>query len=110
MKVKSISPVRLFATPWTAAYQSLSSVGFSRQEYWSGVPSSSLHKDLVVFNKAEVDFFLELSCFFYDPVYVENLISSSSAFSKSTLYIWKFLFHILLERSLKDFQHYLASM
>ena len=67
-------------------------------------------KGFGIVNKAEVDFFLELSCFFYDPVYVENLISSSSAFSKSTLYIWKFLFHILLERSLKDFQHYLASM
>ena len=110
VKVKSISPVRLFATPWTAAYQALSSVGFSRQEYWSGVPSSSLHKDLVVFNKAEVDFFLELSCFFYDPTDIGNLISGSSAFSKFSLNIWKFMVHILLKPGLENFEHYFVSV
>ena len=60
----------------------------------------------------EVDVFLEFSCFFYDPMYVSNLISGSSAFSKSSLYIWKFSVHvcILLNPSLKDFEHNLTSM
>ena len=57
-----------------------------------------------------VDIFLEFSCFFYDPMDAGSLISGSSAFSKSNLYIWKFLVHILLKPSLKDFEHYLASM
>ena len=55
-------------------------------------------------------FFLELPCFFSHPKDVDNLISGSSAFSKSSLYIWNFLVHILLKPSLKDFEHYLASM
>ena len=50
-----------------------------------------------VINKAEVDVFLELSCFLYDPTDVDNLISDSSAFSKSSLNIWKFLVHVLLK-------------
>ena len=54
--------------------------------------------------------FLEFLCFFYDPVYVGNMISGSSAFSKSSLPIWKFSVHILLKPSLKDFEHYLTSM
>ena len=58
----------------------------------------------------EVDVFLEFSCFFYDPVYVGNLISGSSAFSESSLNIWKFLAHILLKANLEDFKHYLASI
>ena len=61
-------------------------------------------------NEAEVDVFMEFSCFFYDLENVGNLISGSSAFSKSSLYIGKFLVHILLNPSLKDFEHYLASM
>ena len=63
-----------------------------------------------VVNEAEVDVFLELLCFFYDPPDVSNLISDSSAFSKSSWYIWKFLIHILLKPCLKDFEHYLASV
>jgi len=59
---------------------------------------------------SEADVFLEFSCFFYDPAEVGNLISSSSAFSKSSLYIWNFLVHLLLKPSLKDFEHNLASM
>ena len=55
-------------------------------------------------------FFLEFSCFFYNPKDVVNLISGSSAFSKPTLHIWKFSVHILLKPSLKNFEHYLASM
>ena len=58
----------------------------------------------------EVDVFLEFPCCFYDPVDVGNLISDSSAFSKSSLHIWKFSVHVLLRPSLKGFEHYLASM
>ena len=57
-----------------------------------------------------VDDFLETPCFSYDPTDVGNLISGSSAFSKSSLCIWKFLVHVLLKFSLTDFEHYLASM
>ena len=67
-------------------------------------------KGFGIVNKVEIDLFPELSCFFYDPMDVGNLISGSSAFSKSSLYIWKFSVHILLKPSLKDFEHYLASM
>ena len=59
-------------------------------------------------NKTEVDVFLEVSCFFYDPTDVGNLISGSFAFSKSSLYIWKFSVHVLLKSSLKDFEHNLT--
>ena len=62
-----------------------------------------------IINK-EVDIFLELSCFFNDPTDVGNLISGSSAFSKSSLNIWKFLVHVLLKPGLENFEHYFASM
>ena len=58
----------------------------------------------------EAGVFLEFSCFFYDSTDVGHLISDSSAFSKSSLYIWKFSVHVLLKANLKDFEHYLASM
>ena len=58
-------------------------------------------------NKTEIDVFLKFSCFFYDPVNVGNLISDSSAFSKSSLNIWKFIVHILLKPALENFEHYL---
>ena len=58
----------------------------------------------------ELDVFLEFSCFFYDPMYVSNLISGSSAFSKPSLYIWKFSVHVLLKPSLMNFAHYFASI
>ena len=67
-------------------------------------------KGFSVFNEAEVDVFLEFSRFFYDPVDVDNLISDSSTFSKSSLYIWNFLVHLLLKPNLKDFEHYVSSM
>ena len=60
-------------------------------------------KGFGVINKAEVDIFLELSCFFYDPLDVGNLISGSSAFSKSRLNIWKFSIHVLLKPGLENF-------
>ena len=61
-------------------------------------------------NKEEVDAFLELSCFFNDPMNVGNLLSGSSAFSKSSLNIWKFTVHVVLNTCLENFEHYFASM
>ena len=61
-------------------------------------------------NKAEVDVFLELSCFFDDPADIANLISGFSAFSKSRLNMWKFSIHVLLRPCLDNFEHYFASM
>ena len=67
-------------------------------------------KGFGIVNKAEVDVFLELSCFFDDPVDVGNLISGSSAFSKSSLNTWKFTVQVLLKPGLENFEHYLTSM
>ena len=67
-------------------------------------------KGFRVVKKAEVDVYLELSCFFDDPMNVGNLISGSSVFYNSPVYIWKFSLHVLLKTSLKDFEHYPASM
>ena len=78
VKVKSLSRVRLLATQWTAAYQAPPFMGYSREEYWCGVPLPS-------------------------P-------SGSSAFSKSSLSIWKCTVHVLLKPGLKNFEHYFASI
>ena len=67
-------------------------------------------KDIGIINKAEVDVFLELSCFFNDPADFGNLISGSSAFSKSSLNIWKFMVHVLLKPGLENFEHYFTSV
>ena len=67
-------------------------------------------KGFVVVNKAEVDVFQELSCFFSDPADVGNLISGFSAFSKSSLNIWKFTVHVRLKPGLENFEHYFTSM
>ena len=67
-------------------------------------------KGFGIVNKAEIDVFLELSFFFNDLMDVGNLISGSSAFSKSSLNIWKFMVHILLKPGLENFEHYFASM
>ena len=81
VKVKSLSRVRLVATPWTVAYQAPLSMGFfqARVLEWVAIAFSD------------------------DPADVGNLISGSSAFSKSNLYVWKFSVHALLKSSLKDF-------
>ena len=63
-----------------------------------------------IVSKAEIDVFLELSCFFDDPTDVGNLISGSSAFSKSSLNIWKFSVHVLLKPGLDNFEHYFTSV
>ena len=91
-----------------------------RQVRWSGIPISLriylriiviyTVKSFGIVNKAEGDVFLELSFFFYDPTDVGNLISDSFAFSKSSLNIWNFMFHILLKPCLENFEHYFASM
>ena len=88
-----------------------------RQVRWSGIPISKnflwfvvIHtvKGFSVVNEAQVDVFLKVSYFLYDPMDVGNLISGSSAFSKSSMYIWMFSVHILLK--LEGFKHNLASM
>ena len=90
-----------------------------RQVRWSGIPISFrifqfvvIHKvkGFGVVNRAEVGVFLELSCFFDDPTDVGNLISGSSAFSKTSLNIWKFLVHILWKLCLEKLAHYFASV
>ena len=89
-----------------------------RQVRWSGIPISFrifqfivIHtvKGFGIVNKAEIDVFLELSCFI-DPSDVGNLILSSSAFSKTSLNIWKFMVHILLKSGLENFKHYFISV
>ena len=67
-------------------------------------------KRFSVVNEAEVDVFLEFSCFFYDPMNFGNLICGSSAFSKSSLNTWKFSVQVLLKPGLKDFEHNLANV
>ena len=89
-----------------------------RQVGWSGVPISwRIFHSLLLSTRSkgssivnEADVFLEFSCFFCDPTDVDNLISGSSAFSKSSLNIWKFTVQVLLKPGLKDFEHYSASM
>ena len=91
-----------------------------RHVRWSGIPNSLMNfphfvvihtvKGFRIVNEADVDVFLEFSCFSYDSTDVGNLISDPSAFSKSSLYILKFSVLILLKPSMKDFEHYLASI
>ena len=90
-----------------------------RQVWWSVIPISFrifqfivIHtvKGFGVINKAEIDVFLELSCFFDDPLAVGNLISGSSAFSITSLNIWKFTVHVLLNPDLENFEHYFTSV
>ena len=67
-------------------------------------------KGFIIVNKAEINVFLEFSCFSYDRMDVGNLISGSSAFYKFILYIWKFMVRVLLKPSLENFEHYFARM
>ena len=85
---------------------------------WYSLPFQNFPKFIVIHtvkgfgivNKAEIDVFLELSCFFHDPADVGNLISRSSAFSKTSLNIKKFMVHILLKPGLENFKRYFTSM
>ena len=89
-----------------------------RQVRWPGIPMSLriFHnllwstQRILLCQQGRIQFFLEFPCFFYDPTNVGNLISGSSAFSKSSMNIWNFMVHLLLKPSLKDFEHILASM
>ena len=69
-----------------------------------------IFKCFSVVNEAKVDVFLEFPCFLYDPANVDSLISGSSAFSTPSFDIWKFLVHVLLKPSVKDFDHNLTSI
>ena len=79
-------------------------------EEFSAVCCDPHIKDFGIVNKAEIDVFLEISCFFDDPADVGNLISGSSVFSKTSLNIWKFTVHILLKPGLENFKHYFTNM
>ena len=86
---------------------------------WSDIPTSRIIFQFVVIhtvkgfgivNKAEIDISLELSCFFDNPVDVDNLISGSSDFPKTGLNIWKFMVHVLLKPGLENFEYYFTSV
>ena len=87
-----------------------------RQVMWFGILTSlrifqfDVVHTVCMVNKAEVDFFVKVSCLFDDPVDVGNLMSGSSAFSKSSLNIWKFTVHLLLKPGLENFEHYFTSV
>ena len=84
---------------------------------WSSILISQNFPEFVVVHTVKgfgivdkADVFLELSCFFYDPMDVGNLVSGSSAFSKTSLNMWKFTFHVLLKPGLENLEHYFASV
>ena len=87
-------------------------IGIQSHHFQNFPEFSLIHtvKGFGIVNKAEINVFLELSCFFHDPVDVGNLISGSSAFSKTSLNIRKFTVHILLKPGLENFEHYFTSM
>ena len=83
---------------------------FPSLEEFSTVYCDPHSQSFGIVNKAEIDVFLELSCFFDDPADVGNLISGSSAFSKTILNVWKFVVHVLLKPGLENFEHYFTSV
>ena len=85
-------------------------VWYSHLSEFSTVYCDPTVKGFGIVNKAEIDVFLELSCFFHDPTDVGNLISGSSAFSKASLNIRKFTVHVLLKPGLENFEHYFTSV
>ena len=111
---QSVVPCPVLTTTSWPAYRFL-----KRQVRWSGIPISFRIFQFIVIhtvqgfglvNKAEIDVFLELSCFFDDPADVGNLISGSSAFSKTSMNIWEFMVHILLKPGLENFENYFAGV
>ena len=126
--VQSLSCIWLFETPWTAAHQA--SLFFTISQRYMQVSKEAgkvvwyshlfqnfpqfvvIHtvKGFCIVNEAKTDVFLEFSCSLYDPTDVGNLISGSSAFSQTNLNIWEFSIHVLLKPSLKNFEHYFASV
>ena len=89
-------------------------IGFSRGRsgglVFPSLSEFSTVKGFGIVNKAEIDVFLELSCFFDDPADVGNLFSGSSTSSKTSLNIWKFMVHVLLKPGLENFEHYFTSV
>ena len=113
---QSVVPCPVLIVASWSAYKFL-----KRQVRWSGIPiyfSQNFPQFIVIHtvkgfgivNKAEIDVFMELSCFFDDPVDVGNLISDSSAFSKTRSNILKFMVHVLPKSGLENFEHYFTSM
>ena len=111
---QSVVPCPVLTVASWPAYRFL-----KRQVRWSGIPISwrisTVYCDphsqsFGILNKAEVDVFLELSCFFDDPADVGNFISGSPAFSKTSLNIWKFMVQVLVKPGLENFEHYFTSM
>ena len=111
---QSVGPCPVLIVASWLAYRFL-----KRQVRWPGIPNSFRIFQFIVIhtvegfgvvNKAEIDVFLELSCFFNDPADVGNLISGSSAFSKTSWNIWKFTVPVLLKPGLENFEHYFTSM
>ena len=112
---QSVVPCSVLTVPSWPAYRFL-----KRQVRWSGIPISlkifqsllwsTQSKALAQSIEAEVGIFLELSCFFDDPMDVGNLISGSSAFPKTSLNIWKFTVHVLLKPGLANFENYFANV
>ena len=111
---QSVVPCPVLTVASWPAYRFL-----KKQVWWSGIPISfrifqfiviHIVKGFGIVNKAEIDVFLELSCFFYDPEDVGNLISGSSTFSKSSLNIWKFSVQILLKPGLENFERYFTNV
>ena len=104
------SSVLAWRIPGTGEPGGLPSVGSHRVGHdWSDLVVDTVKGFSIVY-EAEVDVFMEFSCFLYDPKDVGNLISGSSPFSKSSLNIWNFMVHILLKADLDNFEHYFASM
>ena len=97
---------------WTQIFQKAGQVVWYFHIFQNFPEFAVIHtvKGFGIVNKAEVDVFLEPSCFFSDPADVGNLISASSAFSKSSLNIWKFMVHVPLMTGLDNFENYFASM
>ena len=111
---QSVVPCPVLTVAYWPAYRFL-----KRQVRWSGIPISFrifqfivIHtvKDFGIVNKVEIEVFLELSWFLDDLAGVGNLISGSSAFSKTNVNIWKFTFHVLLKHGLENFEHYFTSV
>ena len=111
---QSVVPRPVLTVASSPAYRFL-----KRQVRWSGIPVFQNFPQFIVINtvkgfgivnKAEMDVFLELSCFFDDPADIGNLTFGSSAFSKTHLNIWKFTVHVLLKPGLENFEHYSTSL